>query len=104
MVLIRISLTSSSTVSHVPLAALGYALRRAGVLAPLDEVVLPMKIVSHPPSDKVLEALVLILAGGRAIAQAWGQAQFAQQSMLSEALDAFDDTRLTPSSKRLLRR
>ncbi len=58
MVPIQISLTSSSTMSHVPLAALGYALRRAGVLAPLDEVVLPMKTVSHSPSDKVLEALV----------------------------------------------
>ena len=70
MVPIQISLTSSSTMSHVPLAALGYALRRAGVLAPLDEVVLPMKTVSHSPSAKVLEALVLLLAGGRATAQA----------------------------------
>lgn len=108
MIPIQISLTSSSTMSHVPLAALGYALRRAGVLAPLAEVVLPIKTVSHAPSDKVLEALVLILAGGRAtaqadlllrpnclLAQAWGQAQFAQQSTLSEALDAFDDSGLT---------
>lgn len=105
---IQISLTSSSTMAHVPLAALGYALRRAGVLAPLAEVMLPMKTVSHAPSDKVIEALVLILAGGRAttqadlllrpnrlLAQAWGQDQFAQQSTLSETLDAFDETALT---------
>lgn len=32
---ITVGLTSSSTMSHVPLAALGYALRRAEVLAPL---------------------------------------------------------------------
>jgi hypothetical protein len=107
MTSIRISLASSSTMSHVPLAALGYALRRAGVLAPLNEVALPMKSVSHSPSDKVMEALVLILAGGRAtaqadlllrpnrlLAQAWGQEQFAQQSTFSEALDAFDETTL----------
>jgi hypothetical protein len=49
----------------------------------------------------------LILAGGRAtaqadlllrpnrlLAQAWGQEQFAQQSTFSEALDAFDETTL----------
>lgn len=53
----------------------------------------------------MIEALVLILAGGRAtsqvdlllrpnlsLARAWGQKQFAQQSTLADTLDAFDDS------------
>lgn len=98
---IPVSLTSSSTLNHAPLAALGYALRRAGVLTPLTDLDLPIKTVDHTPNDKVLEGLVLILAGGRAtaqanlllrpnvgLAQAWGQAQFAEQSTLARAFDA----------------
>jgi hypothetical protein len=86
--------------THVPLAALGYALRRAGLLVPLQEISLPIKTVTHSPGDKLIEALVLILAGARGtaqadlilrpnrgLAQAWGQSQFAQQSTLADALD-----------------
>jgi hypothetical protein len=88
----------------VPLAALGYALDRAGVLSPLHEVALPIKARDHSPSGKLIEAVVLILAGGRATAQAelllrpnrllargWGQDQFAEQSTLARTLDAFDE-------------
>jgi hypothetical protein len=99
---ISVSLTSSAKVSHVPLAALGYALQRAHVLDSLYEVALPIKTIDHCPGDKLVEALVLVLAGGRATSQidlllrpnlalalAWGQPQFAQQSTVAEALDAF---------------
>jgi hypothetical protein len=89
-------------VQHVPLAALGYALRQAHVLDPLYQVTVPIKTVRHRPGDKLVEALVLVLAGGRATSQvdlllrpnaalaaAWGQAQFAQQATLARTLDAF---------------
>jgi len=79
---------------------LGYALRRAGVLDPLLKLELPKKAIDHTPSEKLVEALVLILAGGRAtyqadrllrpnagLAGAWGQAQFAEQSTLARTLD-----------------
>lgn len=104
MTRIAVSLTSSSKMSHVPLAALGYALRRAEVLRPLADMELPIKAVTHSPADKLMEGLVLILAGGRAtsqanlllrpnlgLARAWGQEQFAEQSTLSDTLDALSD-------------
>jgi hypothetical protein len=66
----EVSLTCSATTTHAPLAALGYALRRAKRLAPLNEVSLPIKILFHqPPGEKLIGALVLILAGGRATSQ-----------------------------------
>jgi len=70
MTRIAVSLTSSSKMSHVPLAALGYALRRTGVLQPLAAMELPIKAIEHTPADKLMEGLVLILAGGRATSQA----------------------------------
>lgn len=104
MTRIPITLCQTEQNDFVPLAVLGYALRRAGVLASLEAVELPLKTITHTPSEKLLEALVLILAGGRAtsqadlllrpnrgLAQGWGQAQFAQQSTLADSLD-----RLTP--------
>ena len=102
---VTVSLTERALTAHAPLAALGYALRRAGFLTPLYEVELPIKTIIYEPGDKLVEALVLVLAGGRAtsqvdlllrpnrpLAQAWGQDQFAQQSTLSDTLDAFGDT------------
>jgi hypothetical protein len=104
MTRIAVSLTSSSKMSHVPLAALGYALRRAEVLQPLADMELPIKAIDHTPTEKLIEGLVLILAGGRATAQAnlllrpnlglaraWGQAEFAEQSTLSDTFDALCD-------------
>ena len=70
MTRIVVSLTDRASMAHAPLAALGYALRRAGVLTPLQEITLPMKTLTHSPGDKLIEALVLVLAGGRATAQA----------------------------------
>jgi hypothetical protein len=75
------------------------------VLSPLDEVALPIKTLDHSPVEKLIEALVLILAGSRATSQAdlllrpnrwlargWGQDQFAQQATLADTLDAFDQS------------
>lgn len=106
MTRIEISLTRKSSMSHVPLAVFGYALRRAEVLEPLERLDWPIKTITHTASEKVIEALVLILAGGRAtsqadlllrpnrlLARAWGQKEFAQQSTLADTLDA-----LTPES------
>ena len=100
---INFALTNCAATAYAPLAAFGYALRRAGILQPLLEVNLPIKAIDHSQSDKLIEALVLILAGGRStskvdlllrpnlvLAQAWGQKQFAQQSTMARTLDAFD--------------
>jgi hypothetical protein len=100
---INFTLTDYAQVAHVPLAAFGYALRRAGILEPLRQVNLPIKTHLHTPGDKLIEALVLTLAGGRstaqidlwlrpnrALAQAWGQVQFAEQATVSRTLDAFE--------------
>jgi hypothetical protein len=102
---IPIELKSKTMTSHVPLAVLGYVLGRTRVLSPLDEVALPIKTLDHSPVEKLIEALVLILAGGRATSQAdlllrpnrwlargWGQDQFAQQATLADTLDAFDQS------------
>jgi hypothetical protein len=100
---IKITLTDNVKTSLVPLAAFGYALRRAGLLKPLQQSEVPIKTLQHTPGDKVIEALVLILAGGRStaqidlllrpnrlLAQAWGQEEFAQQATVADTLDAFD--------------
>lgn len=102
---ITITLSRTASMKSVPLAVLGYALHQAGVLDPLLELELPIKTVAHTPGDKLLEALVLILAGGRAtdqvdqllrpnlgLAQAWGQTRFAQQATLARTLDALTET------------
>ena len=95
------ALTSSSTLSHAPLAGLGYALRRANVVAPLVNLELPIKVIDHTPAEKLITGLVFMLAGGRALYQtnwllrpnrqlacAWGQAEFAEQSTISDTFDA----------------
>jgi hypothetical protein len=100
---ITVALTSSSRMSHVPLAALGYTLRRAGILDPLTTLEFPMKTIEHTPVEKLTAGLVLILAGGRALYQAnwllrpnaslawaWGQAAFAEQSTISDTFDAVE--------------
>jgi hypothetical protein len=105
---IRIGYTSSGSMDYVPLAALGYAMRRAGVLEALAKVDLGIKSESYTAVEKLTEGLVLVLAGGRAtsqadlllrpnraLAQAWGQEQFAQQATLARTLDAFAEESLS---------
>lgn len=87
----------------VPLGVLGYCLQRTGFLTPaLAEIQLGMKTVKHEPTAKLVDLLVSILAGSRAISQvntrirpdvalarAWGRERFAAQATLARTLDAF---------------
>ncbi len=82
---------------------LGYCLTRTAFLAPLwQDLDLPLKTVAYTPATKLLAVLVGILTGCRAVvqtntrlcpdvalAQAWGQVRFAEQSTLARTLDAF---------------
>lgn len=105
----------------VPLGVLGYCLTRTKFLAPVfRELDLPIKKIDHTANDKVLDVLVSILAGCRAIyqvdtklrpdlalAQAWGREQFASQSNLARTLDAFSEEtvgQLRRGSEALFRR
>lgn len=86
-----------------PLGVLGYCLTRTPFLWPvLTAVHLPQKAVEHTPASKLLDVVVSILAGCRAIrqvntrlrpdlalARAWGRPQFADQSTLARTLDSF---------------
>jgi hypothetical protein len=92
--------------SFAPLGVLGYCLTRTEFLAPVwAELDLPLKTVDHAPQAKLLDLLVSILAGCRAVAQvntrlrpdialarAWGRECFADQSTLARTLDAFSST------------
>ena len=86
-----------------PLAVLGYCLTRTQFLAPVwAELELSLKTVDHAPAAKLLDLVVSILAGCRAVSQvntrlrpdialacAWGRERFADQSNLARTLDAF---------------
>lgn len=107
--------------NFAPLGVLGYCLTRTNFLWPvLTAVQLPLKAVDHTPASKLLDVLVSILAGCRAIqqvntrlrpdtalARAWGRTQFADQSTLARTLDRFADEQvqqLRQSSAALFRR
>jgi hypothetical protein len=91
--------------NFAPLGVLGYCLMRTSFLAPvLQAVTVPLKTVDHAPAAKVLDVLVSILAGCRAITQintrlrpdlalasAWGRPQFAAQATVARTLDSFTD-------------
>jgi hypothetical protein len=101
--IIRLTAMPEET-NFAPLGVLGYCLSRTNFLTPVwAELDLPMKTVDHPPTAKLLDILVSILAGCRAISQvntrlrpdvalarAWGRDRFADQSMLARTLDAFE--------------
>jgi len=100
--IVRLTVMPRET-SFAPLGVLGYCLRRTEFLAPVfSSLSLPIKSVDHSPQDKVLDILVSILAGCRAISEvntkirpdlalatAWGRERFAEQSTLARTLDAF---------------
>jgi hypothetical protein len=107
--------------SFAPLGVVGYCLTRTGFLESVwDQVELPLKSVDHTPKAKLLDLVVSILAGCRAIAQvntrlrpdlalarAWGRERFAEQSTLARTLDAFGATQvaqLRQGSEALFRR
>ena len=94
---------------YAPLAVLGYWLQRTQFLAPLwAPLTWPVKTVQHTPIAKLETLLASILAGNRALSQinstirpdfalarAWGQAQFAEQSTLAEFLDSASDVQIS---------
>jgi hypothetical protein len=105
-----------------PLGVLGYCLSRTNFLAPVfTDLVLPIKKkVEHSPQDKLMDVLVSILTGCRAmyqvnlrlcpdlaLARAWGRPHFASQANLARTLDSFNETsigQLRQGSERLFRR
>jgi hypothetical protein len=97
--------TMASNTQFAPLALLGYRLHQRDFFGPLrEQVQLPQKSVLYTPYDKLLTCLVSIMSGchavcqidtrirpDRALAQAWGLANFAQQSTVADTLDCFTD-------------
>lgn len=87
---------------YVPLAVLGYCLTRTGFLQPVwDEMDWSMKTLEHSPTEKLQDVLVSIMAGNTAVckintrirpdltlASAWQRTKFAEQSTVSDTLDA----------------
>lgn len=84
-----------------PLCALGYFLTTRNALEPLQQVEIPQKSVKHRPTDKLLDCLIGILTGCSALYQindtvrpdqtlqkAFGRDDCAEQSVVSETLDA----------------
>jgi hypothetical protein len=58
---------SETQTAFGPLCALGHYLSREEVLGPLQEIELPQKTVKHSPQEKLLDALMGILGGCRAL-------------------------------------
>lgn len=119
---IRVRLVSMpKDTGFAPLGVLGYCLTRTGFLRPVfAELKLPVKEVDHEVTAKLMDVLVSILSGCRAIsaintrirpdlalAQAWGQSYFAEQSTIARTLDAFTPeaiVQLRQGSEQLFRR
>lgn len=114
-------MTMPEDTNFAPLGVLGYCLTRTDFLQPvIAPVQLPLKIVQHSPAEKLLDLLVSILTGCRAISQvntrlrpdaalarAWGRAGFADQSTLARTLDHFSAVQiaqLRQGSETLFRR
>jgi len=88
--------------SFAPLGVLGYCLSRTSFFKPLwRDLQVPLKTVEHRPDAKLLDVVVSILAGCRAIAHintrlrpdvalayAWGRERFAEQATIARTLDA----------------
>lgn len=104
---IRVRLVPMPTeTGFAPLGVLGYCLMRTQFFDLLwKDLHVPMKTVWYKPQAKLLDVLVSILAGCRAISQinsrlrpdlalacAWGRSRFAEQSTVARTLDAFDAT------------
>jgi len=117
---IRLTPMSDET-AFAPLGVLGYCLTRTAFLTPLWQGLdLPLKTVDYAPSAKLLDLVVSILAGCRAIVQvntrlrpdvalahAWGRERFAEQATLARTLNAFAEShvvQLRQGSEALFRR
>jgi hypothetical protein len=101
---VQVTLTNKArfNTALAPLAVLGYSLMKAGVFDPLlTQVQVPMRTRDYAPSTKLMDCLISILAGctsiqqinvrlrpDRVLAEAWGRPQFAEQSTITDTLDA----------------
>jgi hypothetical protein len=85
-----------------PLCALGYLLTKEGILKPLSSVEIAQKTIKHSPQEKLLDALIGIMAGCKALYEtnvrvrpdlplqrAFGRDRCADQSTISKTLNAF---------------
>jgi hypothetical protein len=94
-----------------PLCLLGHYLTKEGILQPLRGVRIAQKTVKHSPQQKLIDALMGILSGCKALYEidvrvrpdlplqrAFGRGRSADQSTISKTLDAF-----TPQTARQLR-
>jgi len=88
--------------AYGPLCALGHYLTQKRILKPLEQVHIPQKTVKHSPTEKLVDALIGILAGcsalyqlnvkvrhDRPLQQAFGREQCADQSTVADTLNAF---------------
>lgn len=68
--MIKCDLSPAETqTAYGPLCALGHYLRQNHVLQPLEQIHLPQKKIHHSPTQKLLDALIGILAGCPALYQ-----------------------------------
>jgi hypothetical protein len=87
-----------------PLCALGHYLLKEGVLEPLSGVHIAQKTLEHSPQQKLLDALVGILSGCKALYEidvrlrpdvplqrAFGRDRCADQSTIQRTLNAFSE-------------
>jgi len=103
--MIKCDLSPAETqTAYGPLCALGHYLRQNRVLQPLEQVHLPQKTIRHSPTEKLLDALIGILAGcsalyqlnvkvrpDRPLQQAFGRERCADQSTVADTLNAFTE-------------
>jgi hypothetical protein len=87
---------------RAPLAALGMKFHQLGIFRPVEKGVrIAQKVVKYKPVEKLMDALITILAGAhglveankrvrpdRALQRAFGRSGCAEQSVISETLDA----------------
>jgi len=98
----KFELTDKSfNTSYAPLCVLGHLLWERGTLDMLRKFkAIPMQTRDHTPGEKLLDALLVILAGYPSLyllnsklspdpilAEAWHRDKFADQSMISRTLD-----------------
>jgi hypothetical protein len=96
--------SSKTQTAFGPLCLLGYYLIEEGVLEPLCGVRIDQKTVEHSPTQKLIDALVGILSGCKALyetnarvrpdlplGRAFGRERVADQSTIQRTLNAFTE-------------
>jgi hypothetical protein len=103
--MIECALNSSETqTTFGPLCALGHYLQTQGVLEPLCGVQIAQKTLKHSPTHKIIDALIGILSGCKALYEidcrvrpdvplqrAFGRDRCADQSTIQRTLNAFTE-------------